>query len=365
MGFSDERVPMSHPVSNDRCSQDTVINGFGKSLLNMCTALNLSILNGMCHGDRNGCYTYISDMGSSVIDYFLMSSDLFAIIYETCSLNVVENIDSHHLPITLLTHLPTENVILTPETSINTTYISKYVWDSEYLQKFQSNLKSTEMRTRFEQAVEMIDTNINQALNLFNDCIRDAALLMKRRIIINGKKKLHTWFDMECKDQRRMVRKCLKIYRRTLSADDRHIFCRTRREYKNLLIRKKKMYNNMMLKKLSESASDQKSFWENMKSTVPKRKYIRNNINIEQWYNHFKALLDKSNEDIIQNDHDEDEMENEMFFNRPISESEVMSALRKLKSGKAAGPDGLPGEMLKYAGACILKFFCQILQCSF
>ena len=73
-----ESVYKSHPVSVGRHSQDKIVNGYGKSLLNMCTALNLCILNGMCHGDREGRYTYVCDSGSSVIDYFLMSSDLFA-----------------------------------------------------------------------------------------------------------------------------------------------------------------------------------------------------------------------------------------------------------------------------------------------
>jgi len=48
--------------------------------LNMCTALNLCILNGMCYGDHLGRYTYISDVGSSVNDYFLLSNDLFAVV---------------------------------------------------------------------------------------------------------------------------------------------------------------------------------------------------------------------------------------------------------------------------------------------
>eukprot|EP00745_Piridium_sociabile_P009494 TRINITY_DN16664_c0_g1_i4.p1 TRINITY_DN16664_c0_g1~~TRINITY_DN16664_c0_g1_i4.p1 ORF type:complete len:158 (+),score=4.55 TRINITY_DN16664_c0_g1_i4:166-639(+) len=44
----------SHPPSVDRCSQDTGLNNYGKLLINMCTALDLCVLNGVCKGDRQG-----------------------------------------------------------------------------------------------------------------------------------------------------------------------------------------------------------------------------------------------------------------------------------------------------------------------
>ena len=53
-----------------RRSQDTVLNSFGKKLLNMCTAFGLNILNGVCNGDLQGRYTFISNCGNSVNDWF-------------------------------------------------------------------------------------------------------------------------------------------------------------------------------------------------------------------------------------------------------------------------------------------------------
>ena len=47
-GFEDE---------DDRSSKDTVVNSFGKSLLNLCFLLDCVILNGCCNGDRKGEYT--------------------------------------------------------------------------------------------------------------------------------------------------------------------------------------------------------------------------------------------------------------------------------------------------------------------
>ena len=77
-----ESLCKSSPTNIDRCSEDGVLNNYGNTLLNMCTALNLCILNGMCHGDHLGRYTYKSDAGSSVNDYLLLSDDLFAVVCE-------------------------------------------------------------------------------------------------------------------------------------------------------------------------------------------------------------------------------------------------------------------------------------------
>ena len=65
-GFEDEDV-RGHWA--DRSLKDTVVNSFGKSLLNLCFLLDCVILNGCCNGDRKGEYTYVSPHGSSAIDY--------------------------------------------------------------------------------------------------------------------------------------------------------------------------------------------------------------------------------------------------------------------------------------------------------
>ena len=46
----------------------------------MCFALDLWIMNGVCNGDPQGRYTYTSDTGNSVNDYFLETDDLFALV---------------------------------------------------------------------------------------------------------------------------------------------------------------------------------------------------------------------------------------------------------------------------------------------
>ena len=82
----------------DRRSKYTVVNNCGKSLLNLCFMLDCVILNGCCDGDRSGIYTYVSPHGSSVINYFIMSEDLFS---ANCNLRLSDRVDSWHMPLEL------------------------------------------------------------------------------------------------------------------------------------------------------------------------------------------------------------------------------------------------------------------------
>ena len=46
----------------------------------------------------------------------------------------------------------------------------------------------------------------------------------------------------------------------------------------------------------------------------------------------------------------------------PILESEVRNAIRTLNNGKSAGPDNIPGELLKHGGESLIKIFTTICQ---
>ena len=113
--------------------------------MNMCTAVNLCILNGMCHGDHLGRYTYFSDAGSSVNDYFLLSNDLFAVVGDSCKLVISERIESDHMPIELyLRSLKKEGFIEDNEDVC----IEIFVWNPSHVQAFKDSFDSDEARTR-------------------------------------------------------------------------------------------------------------------------------------------------------------------------------------------------------------------------
>ena len=59
-----------------RMSADTGTNQFGTCLLDLCKQSGLRIVNGR-FGAESGKYTYLTDRGSSVVDYVLATKNLF------------------------------------------------------------------------------------------------------------------------------------------------------------------------------------------------------------------------------------------------------------------------------------------------
>ena len=48
-------------------SEDSIVNGYGRSLLEMCAGFEFMILNGMCSSNPKGSFTFLSSHGNSII----------------------------------------------------------------------------------------------------------------------------------------------------------------------------------------------------------------------------------------------------------------------------------------------------------
>jgi hypothetical protein len=222
-----------------------------------------------------------------------------------------------------------------------------------------------------EEAIRLLDIDLNEALNVFNCCLTKVADCMKKKIHISKHAKEADWYDMECGVSKRNVRRLLNKYRRTLSNPDREAFCIARREYKRLLKRKEKQFNDTLINQLISSVNNQKDFWNTVHRISFKRKQPANNIGVDMWFQHFKELLERN----VDNDGtlihvsdvsvDDNYVDNDL--NRPISKEEVLLALRKLKQRKAAGPDGIIGEILKNAcnSVLVLEFLVKMFNALF
>jgi len=140
--------------------------------------------------------------------------------------------------------------------------------------------------------------------------------------------------------------------------------------FENLLKNKKK-HNDTLLNMLLASVKSQRDFWEAVHKVSLKRKFVRNDIAVDDWFQHFRTLLEKevNNDDItdsaIDDDDDDDDDDENHTLNRPVSEAEVLLALRKIKLGKAPGPDGIIGKIIRYSGNQVVHFFVKLFNTLF
>lgn len=65
-----------------RCSKDTVVNEYGRDMLEICRSCNLVIVNGRSKSDKEGNFTRVGSTGRSVVDYVLAGKTTFDRISE-------------------------------------------------------------------------------------------------------------------------------------------------------------------------------------------------------------------------------------------------------------------------------------------
>ena len=80
-------------------SQDKNTNQFGKTLIDFCSIFHCIPLNGNYSGDLDGCFTFISDQGNSVIDYCVVSSDFVS--KSDMQFEVGSRVETGHMPLNI------------------------------------------------------------------------------------------------------------------------------------------------------------------------------------------------------------------------------------------------------------------------
>ena len=121
----------------DRSSMDVVCNASGIKLLDICCSTDLKIVNGRVGDDTGiGQYTLMSANGQSLIDYAVMSQDIFPVITNF----VVHELHScsTHVPIQINFKVSYE----LPEKANESFNIDKLIWDNSKLAIFMDKISS-------------------------------------------------------------------------------------------------------------------------------------------------------------------------------------------------------------------------------
>ena len=114
-------------------------------------------------------------------EYFLLSNDLFVAVYDSCRLVISERIESDHMPVELYFRLLKEKDLNADEGD-EKAFIDKFVWNPSNAQAFKDSFDSNEARTKLEYAINMINVDINKALRVFDEFIKEMAKCMKKRV---------------------------------------------------------------------------------------------------------------------------------------------------------------------------------------
>ena len=110
------------------------------------------------------------------------------------------------------------------------------------------------------------------------------------------------------------------------------------------------------------AVSNQNDFWQKIKDVLRKKSYNRNKISLDSWFTHFKDVLEKHENNVTDDatnaNENNDTIDKEYIdvLDRPISKTDVLKAMHKLKNNKASGPDGMIGEFFKFSSEIISDY---------
>ena len=346
-----------------RRSADAKVCAFGKSLLSLCMSSDLVIVNGRVQGDEMGAHTCHITQGSSLVDYFIVSSTLMAAV---SSLTVLDHrLESDHCPLKLMLHLQakqSQSAGKLPEVakSDHQVNVQKIRYRADKVQLYREALR---------QLLEPVFSVPNPASCLataLQECIAQAAIAVFGRPSRHACPKVQQeWYDEECK----MARASLKHFTPGTAE-----YATKGKAYKALLRRKRRAWQRHAQQSLCELAyRNPQAFWKQYK----KKESERSDISQQEWKEAFEALYKASETSSTSAPQPPAEISTVNpiqtespsptplppnsscdqpfdFLNADITREEVSAALKRLKRNKAAGVDGIKAEFILDASEMLL-----------
>ena len=363
-----------------RYNLDKGSNSYGTKLLELCRDTPLRILNGRKLGDLLGYHTCYQYGGSSVVDYGLVSPDL----YDQVPVFTVLPFDptvSDHSPIGLYLKVNSfvsfadeaENLVSKPQ---------KLNWDTKIKDNFQNMINSSEckdilnkfMGTGINPDVKTVDAAVKFLSDILTETAERADLSLKhvqdlgpppplrggrRGRIKNKRNRQPAWHNESCS----LAYKNLQQTSRFLHRDPNNPWLRGK------LFKEKKLYKKLIKQQQGQFLGKMFEQMDSCQSNDPKRymelvKKIRDgtfdkishsdsdSISPDDWRNHFRNLLgpkiNKTEKHLEYETFIENNINNhDKIFEQPLKKEEILKAIKSLKNNKSASFDQVTNEMLK------------------
>jgi len=352
----------SEAIAETRNSQDNSLNEYGRSLLSLCGSFEMSILNGCENGPYSGEFTFLSPNGRSVIDYFIVSRNMS---HFCTSLRTTNSILSSHLALEMTIGC---SIMRTQEEQGNLRQ-RKLVWNESLTEQYKENLQEALESTlsTLKQENAAVELDIDDVVTKLTKCLINSGTFMEKSVLCRKSIKKLPWFDGECYDSRRNVRRLLRVFKKSMLKEDRDEYFAHRKAYKLLVKTKKANYQKTISTALCSYVGYPQMFWSQIRrlnfkySTTP-------NISKENWFNYFKRnfqgtepvdkpMTEERETDLYEVEEDE--------LNSEITEEEIKSAINQLKLRKSPGSDQVLAEMLKASAGFLMPYLCNLFNAIF
>ena len=358
-----------------RRSMDARTCGRGRRCIQFCDTHQFDVANGCAPGTNNHAFTFhsLGHLGRSVVDLCLINAACFENLRE---LSIAEEpidrcTDHSCMTIAVEVHMRTQ--------ALSSQKSPKLIWDARTWGRYASEVRARQGRiqemTRTAEGTdtESVDSLVQRMLRFLANLTFRAFRQQTTVDTVGSRRHGLVWFDDECRQAREAIR--LERARYALSQLPAHASTHLRmltNRYQAMLKRKKlqaKAKDAADLVKLARS--DARAFW----AWLHNREHNLVPIDIACMHDHFCNVYEATSVPCARllgqglgsrdGEHDTHITHNMNMpatqhvgdhaprrrgdaLNSPITQGEVVRALKMLKNGRASG-DGYIGELLKYA----------------
>jgi hypothetical protein len=356
--LSDSEYPVD-TFNIARKSKDSGENNFGTALLSLCCNLNMHVLNGRCGKDKHGELTFLSHQGKSVVDYVVVSSELFRSV---CDFEVMSIDSSDHFPLSCKFPAPAQAVADNDE--LETVCHTRYKWNNTLKDTFTACLNDETTGTLIAEFFSVLPTNVNAAVNCLSNILYHAGACFRcKQKGDNSNCTVPKWWDHECEVAKRKKYVHLNKFRKSNAANDLDMYKQVKNAFKSLCRRKKFLHQKSVASQVCKTAGNPSDLWKNVKKSI-RRSQTSCTITSDVWVKYFQNVLSNAHFDIDEQFHADvsDYLDNVDLaesphiaeLDDPITCDEIVNTVCKMKNNKAGGPDGLEIEMVKNSMTTLL-----------
>jgi hypothetical protein len=257
----------------------------------------------------------------------------------------------------------------------------RFVWNTEQKSTYLNNLNRH--IGDFDAALSIVTEEplsrhtINEGITAFTKVLDITAEPFRRRIrsghlsLRRNKLNHPPWWNAECGDKKRLFHRAWDAYKYRATDDNFDAYKGARRQYKNACRYYRNRHMTQRVNNLGTNMNtDPKQFWEALKGGRRKPAKMPS-ISDEELFTHFSRLngtrpradtpFDAHIEMTLQ---EEDPLcEGDVILDADITQDEVTTAIRKLKSGKCSGLDKIITELFIYGGYVLVPFLTKLFNC--
>ncbi|XP_071138823.1 DNA-directed RNA polymerase subunit beta-like [Mytilus edulis] len=374
--FNDIHVLDDLKIPRIRNSSDTVVNSYGRKLIQFCKNNNMYILNGRVGKDR--VLGKPTSRSISVVDYILCTANILCKVDDFKVSDFCNLFSDIHAPLCLSLTVNGCNATQGESEVITDKNVHIGKWKHEKTIEYKNNIDVDKVNelllnvmSKYDDISSVDQATVDSIVSDITTVLLSAAkdtfgVFTKNSKNIGGEGNFSNkdWFNKDCKKVRQEFRKSRRLYKHYGSNLFKERLRQSEKHYKKVMDENIKKYNeNLRTKMRNMRFKNPREFWK-----IWNKVKHKNNCNIttESLFTFFKDInKNKYEGDTYDINNDVGQESSNSMLNESITAEEILKAIKHIKNNKSSGDDMIVNEYISSSIDCMIDIYVYIFNIIF